>query len=157
MSEGLPRFGLFIGVGHPFRRDDGVGPWLAARLASGGCNAIAHLGDGAALIELFAEAKEILIADATQTDRAPGSINLLDACATVLPTNEFRNSTHEFGLGYAVETARALGRLPEALWVIGIEGQDFGFGEELSAPVKNAVRGLLTELTASCRPHKAER
>lgn len=144
MSEGLPSFSLFIGVGHPFRRDDGVGPWLAARLANAGCKAIPHAGDGAVLMELFAEAEAILIADATQTDRAPGSISLFNARETVLPPDEFRNSTHEFGLGYAIETARALGRLPEALWVIGIEGQDYGFGEALSAPVAKAANGLLT-------------
>ena len=71
--------------------------------------------------------------------------------------HEFRNSTHEFGLGYAVETARALGRLPEALWIIGVEGKDFGFGEALSVPVARAACGLVTELMATCRPLKTER
>jgi hydrogenase maturation protease len=147
----LPAFSLFVGVGHPFRRDDGVGPWLADRLADAGCNAVAHAGDGADLVALFSEADDILLADAMQSGRPAGSTTLLDARATRLPHGAFRNSTHEFGLVQAVETARALGLLPRSLRVVGIEGRDFGFGEGLSGPVGAAAARMLPELMSAGR------
>lgn len=139
MPDPRPAFSLFIGVGHPFRRDDAVGPWLAERLALAGCRALAHTGDGADLVGRFGMADDILIADATQSSAPPGHIRLIDARAAPLPDRTFRNSTHEFGLAFAVETARALGLLPRSLWVLGIEGQDFGFGETLSPAVSRAA------------------
>lgn len=139
MPDPRPAFSLFIGVGHPFRRDDAVGPWIAKRLALAGCRALAHTGDGADLVGRFGMADDILIADATQCGAPPGHIRLIDARAAPLPDRTFRNSTHEFGLAFAVETARALGLLPRSLWVLGIEGQDFGFGETLSPAVARAA------------------
>lgn len=139
MPDPRPVFSLFIGVGHPFRRDDAVGPWLAERLAQAGCRALAHTGDGADLVGCFGMAKDILIADATQSGAPPGHIRLIDARAAPLPDRTFRNSTHELGLAFAIETARALGLLPRSLWVLGIEGQDFGFGETLSPAVARAA------------------
>ena len=56
-----------------------------------------------------------------------------------LPAGRFMASTHHFGVAEAVEWARALGRLPEALEVHGIEGADFSVGEHLSEPVREAV------------------
>jgi hydrogenase maturation protease len=150
--EGVPRFGLFIGVGHPFRRDDGVGPWLADRLAGAGIDAVAHAGDGAGLIARFGEAQDILVADAMQGGRPPGSAVLLDARLAPMPEGRFRNSTHEFGLVQAVETARVLGLLPRSLWVLGIEGQDFGFGEGLSEAVERRASQVLEAILAACRP-----
>lgn len=151
MLEGVPRFGLFIGVGHPFRRDDGVGPWLADRLADAGFDAVAHVGDGAGLIARFGAAQDILVADAMQGGRPPGSAVLLDARLAPMPEGRFRNSTHEFGLVHAVETARALGLLPRSLWVLGIEGEDFGFGEGLSDAVARKAAQVLDAIVASPR------
>jgi hydrogenase maturation protease len=147
VSDALGRFDRFIGVGHPFRRDDGVGPWLAGELARRGVDATAHTGDGAGLVEVLAQAAEagetLLIADATQSGATPGATVVLDANAASLPPDTFRNSTHEFGLAAAVETARALGLLPPSVVILGIEGQDFAFGEGLSAPVEAAAHAAL--------------
>lgn len=150
MSDALGRFDRLIGVGHPFRRDDGVGPWLAGELARRGFDAAAHTGDGAGLVDVLAQAAEareaLLFADATQSGAPPGAIVVLDAHAGPLPPDTFRNSTHEFGLAAAVETARALGLLPPLVVIVGIEGQEFAFGEGLSAPVEAAAYAVLDTL-----------
>ncbi|MGI1661482.1 hydrogenase maturation protease [Palleronia sp. KMU-117] len=150
MSEDLGAVSRVIGVGHPFRRDDGVGPWLAAELARRGIEATAHTGDGAGLVEVLAQAAEtgeaLLFADATQSGAPPGTVVVLDAHAAPLPPDTFRNSTHEFGLAAAVETARALGLLPASVVIVGIEGQDFTFGDGLSAPVEAAALAVLDRL-----------
>jgi len=44
------------------------------------------------------------------------------------------------GLAAVVELARALGRLPDRLVVVVIEGADFEPGADLSTPVRRAVQ-----------------
>jgi hydrogenase maturation protease len=146
VSDLLPPGARFIGVGHPFRRDDGVGPWLAEALARRGVEARVHAGDGAGLIEALSDADALVIADAMQSGAPPGTLRVLDGCAGPLPSGTFRNSTHEFGLAAAIETARSLGMLPRSLCILGIEGRDFSFGEGLSPEVEAAAAALLARL-----------
>lgn len=146
MPDPVRGFDLFIGVGHPFRRDDGVGPWLAQELRDRGVEAKDHAGDGLDLATALGGAGRVLIADATQGDQPPGTVVVLDALAGPLPPGQFRNSTHEFGLRSAVELARALGMLPRSLQIVGIEGQDFGTGVGLSPPVQAAASDVLREI-----------
>jgi hydrogenase maturation protease len=146
VAEALAPGTRFIGVGHGYRRDDGVGPWLAAGLARRGHDACALEGDGTGLIAAFERGAPLVIADAMQSGRPPGTILTFDARAAPLAADAFRHSTHAFGLAEAVETARALGCLPPSLVVHGIEGAEFGMGEGLSAEVERAAAALLRQL-----------
>ncbi len=130
---------LVLGVGNRFRSDDGVGPAVADRLAALGVPACEHSGEGAGLIDAWSGRDRVIVADATQSGAAPGTIMRLDAAATPLPAAFFRYSSHLFGLAEAVETARALGRLPASLVVYGIEGASFGFGDALTPAVATAA------------------
>jgi hydrogenase maturation protease len=137
---------FFIGVGNALRRDDGVGPWLAAQLAARGWPSVAHQGDGAGLIELFRGRPDVVLLDAMQSGAAPGTTRRLDAAEGPIAPALFRRSTHLFGLAEAVETARALGWLPARLIVYGIEGADFTPGSGLSSAVAAAASDLLEAL-----------
>ena len=130
---------LHIGIGNPFRRDDGVGPWLANRLAEAGLDAIAHEGDGTRLIELFADHPAIVILDASRSAATVGT--------AAVPACVFRYSTHRFGVAEAVGTAVALGRLPQALTLFAIEGSDFSHGQGLTPAVTATAARLLDRLT----------
>lgn len=142
---------LFIGVGNLWRRDDGVGPRLAAALARLGRQAVAHAGDGAGLIGLFEGRRRVVLLDATAAGLPPGSATRLDAAAGPVPALTFRNSTHRFGLAEAVETARHLGLLPEELVIHGIEGADFAPGQGLSPAVARAAGRLLSSIARAGR------
>jgi hydrogenase maturation protease len=48
---------------------------------------------------------------------------------------QFRASTHHFGLSEVIGLARALDRMPVRLRVYGIEGRSFGIGSALSPEV----------------------
>jgi len=137
---------LIIGVGNGFRRDDGVGPWVAARLAARGLPAIEHSGEGAGLIEAWSAARHVIVVDATSSGAAPGTVVRLDAVAEELPSHFFRYSSHLFGLAEAIATARTLGRLPERLIIHGIEGGDFGFGEEFTPAVAAAAEAVVERI-----------
>ncbi|MBP2291654.1 hydrogenase maturation protease [Azospirillum rugosum] len=135
---------LILGIGNRYRSDDAVGPLVADRLAALGLPAREHSGEGAALIEAWDGADRVILVDATQSGAAPGTIRRLDAAAEPLPAAFFRYSTHRFGLAEAVETARALGRLPASLVVYGVEGRCFDFGEGLSEEVGAAVERVVS-------------
>ena len=137
---------LFVGIGNAFRRDDGLGPWVAEALAASGSNAVPHAGDGAGLLDHFATSPSVVLIDATRSGAAAGTLRRLDAAAEPIPAEFFHYSTHRFGLAEAVETARALGLLPARLMIYGIEGRDFDAGLGLSAPVQTAASALVAAL-----------
>ena len=78
-----------------------------------------------------------------------------DAAAGPLPARSLRSSSHHFGVADAIELARALGRLPPALRVYAIEGEDFGAGRALSPAVAQAVDAVAAELAAPTRRPKS--
>ena len=139
---------LVIGVGNPFRRDDGAGPFVARQLAALGAVAVELPGEGAELIEVMSERDRVVVVDAARSGAEPGTIHRFEAGEKPLPTGFFSYSTHQFGVAEAVETARALGRLPKALTVYGIEGADFAFGEILTPEVEAACAAVVSEISA---------
>ncbi|MGQ9368545.1 hydrogenase maturation protease [Azospirillum sp. ST 5-10] len=141
-----------IGIGNRFRSDDGVGPLVADRLAALGLDAVEHSGEGAGLIDAWDGAGRVVLVDATRSGGAPGTLVRLDALAAPLPRDLLRCSSHRFGVAEAVETARALGRLPPALIVYGIEGARFDFGLALSPAVADAVDEVVRRVRAEITP-----
>lgn len=133
---------LVLGVGHPFRGDDGLGPVVAERvaaLARPDVTALAHHGEGTSLMECWQGFDAVVVVDATRSDAPPGTVRCWDAGMEKLPAALFPKSSHVFGLAEAVEMARLLGRLPPRLTVIGVEGKDFAAGTGLSPEVSAAV------------------
>jgi hydrogenase maturation protease len=138
---------LIIGIGNRWRQDDGIGPWIADRLGERGLPAIEHSGEGAGLIEAWCGARTVIVVDATASGAAAGTLYRLDAVTAELPRHFFRYSSHLFGLAEAIATARTLGRLPEQLIVHGIEGGDFGFGDQFTPAVAEAAAIVIERIT----------
>ncbi len=145
---------LAIGIGNAWRRDDGVGPFIAARLAALDLPGLAvseASGEGAALIESMSDAPQVWLFDAVASGAVPGTVHRIDAAATPVPRGFFSYSTHAFSVAEAIELARALGRLPAACRLYGIEGADFSSGQGLSAPVAAAAETVVDEVCALLR------
>jgi hydrogenase maturation protease len=87
-----------------------------------------------------------IVVDAMRSGAPPGTVRFFDVSATALPGETF-SSTHSFGPAAGIEIARALGRLPATIEVIGIEAGDLAVGAELSPGVAEAVRSLSKELS----------
>jgi hydrogenase maturation protease len=140
---------VVIGVGNEMRGDDAVG--LAVVRALSGT-----LPDGVAVLECEGEPVSLLAAwegharaivvDATQSGADPGTIRRITAHDGPLPPALGSSSTHLLGLADAVELARALGRLPEATIVYGIEGASFSAGAGLSEPVAAAAERVAASI-----------
>ena len=138
-----------VGVGNRFRRDDGAGLEVAARLRASkppGCRILEEQAEPVSLIEDFALVKEALVVDAVSSGAEPGTLHRFDATAEQLPVELFKSSTHALGVADAVELARELDRLPPRLAVYGIEGESFEEGQGLSPAVEATVDSLVAEL-----------
>lgn len=134
---------VVIGVGNPWRGDDGVGiavvRAVAAALGPGdGPVEVRELdGEPARLLEVWRDRPLAVVVDAVRTGAPPG---------TVLPAvpdvhGPAAGGSHALGLADALRLGGALGRLPDRLEVVGVEGARFDPGDELdlSAPVAAAV------------------
>jgi hydrogenase maturation protease len=133
---------LVIGIGNETRGDDAAGPLVARRVADAarpGLRAIETPCEPAALMEAWAGARRVFVVDACASMVQAGHIHRFDAHAARLPEALGAVSSHGIGLGMAIELARALNALPQALIVFAIEGADFAPGAALSSPVAAAV------------------
>ena len=147
---------LVVGVGNAWRNDDRAGLEVARLLAGAlpdGVGVLEREGEPTSLIDSWEGAEAVWLADAVSSGAAAGTVHRHDASSEPLPARLYDTSTHHFGLGEAVELARALGRLPERVVVYGIEGASFDTGETLSAVVREAaarVAEAIAEEVAAC-------
>jgi hydrogenase maturation protease len=142
---------LVIGLGNPYRHDDGAGLAVAARVRAAALSGVVVSeleGEPVSLIDAWDAATLVYLADAVSSGGEPGTVYRFDA-ATGLPAAPLRHrGTHAFSLADAVELGRALGRLPSRLVVYGIEGADFGTGTGLTPRVEEGVRAVVTRLVS---------
>ena len=148
---------VVIGVGNPFRRDDGVGPavieLLRERLtglrSAGGLTGVRFVtsdGETTALIDAWTGADRAVVVDAVRVAAGdPGRIHRFSA-EHPAATRAGVGTPHAADLGDAVALARALDRMPRSLLIFGVQVDDIGFGPGLSAAVAAAARHLADEI-----------
>ncbi|MFF4534316.1 hydrogenase maturation protease [Streptomyces sp. NPDC001407] len=151
-----------VGVGNEFRRDDGVGPAIIARLREravgrplpAGTRLSSCDGDPGRLIELWEEAELAVVVDAAHAHPGhPGRVHRVEldkhgAWQTGTA------STHGLGLGEAVELSRALRRMPGHLVVYAVEGADSSLGTGLTPAVVAAVEPLAERIEEDIERHR---
>ncbi|MEU6510338.1 hydrogenase maturation protease [Streptomyces sp. NPDC046942] len=144
-----------IGVGNDFRRDDGVGWAVVARLTDraaeqplpSGTRLMVSDGEPVRLISMWEGTDLTIVIDAAQAQPPhPGRIHRVELDREQLPHESGETSSHGLGLGDAAELARRLDRLPHRLIVYAVEGADAGLGTGLSAPVAAAVGPLAQQI-----------
>lgn len=148
---------LVVGIGHPFRRDDGIGPLVAEKLAAmnlDGVDVLIHHGEGTDLMVRWRGYGLVVLVDATVSGAVAGTVRCWDG-AEPLPTSCFAKTSHVFGLGEAVEMARLLGDLPPRVHIIGIEGGDFSPGQTITPSVLERLDEVVMMVVAFIRayPH----
>jgi hydrogenase maturation protease len=158
MTDGAPTRGrpVIVGFGNRWRGDDSAGPLVAERLAGRGFDTVEVEADGTLLLEAWAGRDWAIVVDAMVAGGAPGTVRRFEAGAAspdalgpgALPKGAFRSSTHLVGLAEAVELARALGRLPQRLTVIGIEASDFAHGAPPTPDAEAAIAEAVREVAA---------
>jgi hydrogenase maturation protease len=166
---------VVIGVGNPYRRDDGVGPAVVELLrqrarstpALAGVAMAECDGEPGRLLELWEGARLAIVVDAVRTPaphpgrlhrrslHEPGESGAGAECSR--PPRSGRPerpaaSSHAIDLGEAVALAQVLDRLPAQLLLYAVEVADTSFGLGLSTPVAATAALLADEITAQlCR------
>ena len=151
---------VLIGIGNPYRRDDGVGPALIEALGAAGLpgvRLVAADGEPAALISAWQDADLAVVVDAVLCELPqPGRVHRTvwapgqqAAGPLAAPGSQVRAaaSTHGPGVPDAVRLAEVLGAIPGRLVVFAVEAADVGFGPGLS----EAVAASLPRLTRAVR------
>ncbi len=142
---------LVVGLGRPDRGDDAVGPVVAREVAR--VVTVRRLPDvvvverdePADLMDTWSGHARVVVVDAVRSGAEPGTVRVVEASATSggLPLEAWaatgRGGTHALGLAAVVELARALGRLPDRVTVVGVEAEQFDHGGPLSPAVAAAV------------------
>ncbi|KZM74694.1 hydrogenase maturation protease [Nocardia terpenica] len=141
---------VVIGVGNEYRRDDGIGPAVAARIdALGLPGVLVTLCDGepAGLLDIWAGVDLAIVVDAVLCEpSAPGRIwrTTVDA----LRGRTRATSSHALGIPDALPLGRALGRVPGELVVLAVEAARLDLGAGLSDPVAAAVPRVVQAVLA---------
>ncbi|WP_225829874.1 hydrogenase maturation protease [Streptomyces sp. NK08204] len=149
---------VVIGVGNPFRRDDGVGPAvveaLRGRVPDGTVLAVSD-GEPGRMLDLWHGADTVVVVEAVRTRPSrPGRLHTLSAAeAAAHPRGSA--STHALGPGECLALAEALDRLPRAFVMHAVEVSDLGLGTGLSEPVRASLPALVDRAAASVREASA--
>ena len=139
---------LVIGVGNRDRGDDAVGPHvcdlLRARL-DGRIRSVVCEGSIIDLALHWGHGDRVVVVDALPVGSNPGRIVSID-----VPDDEVSTptavSTHDVDVSVAIELARALGRMPSQLVVIGVEAEQTMWCAALSPSVADAAETAVEQL-----------
>lgn len=132
-------------IGNSLAGDDGAGAAVYEELKATGLPAgvqLKFLGlGGIDLLEELAGERTLVVVDAVQLGAESGRVHVL--AWEQLPGMAVRPvSGHGIGVKEAIEVGRKLypDRMPQKIWLVGIEGQCFDqLGEKLSAEVARSV------------------
>lgn len=132
---------VVIGVGNEFRRDDGVGAVVAARVADlavpdvrvSRCD-----GETTALLDMWSDTEAAILIDAVVCV-PPNPGRVWRTTASGLRGRVHPADSHAIGIAEVVSLGRVLGRLPRELVVVAVEAERLDYGVGLTEPVSRAV------------------
>ncbi len=140
---------VVIGLGNPQRRDDGVGPAVAAAVADAGpagVRVVTCPAEPTAVLDAWAGAELAVLVDAAAGD-VPGRVRRCEPGGLAQTASV---SSHDLNLGQTYELGRVLDCAPRRVVVITVDvadcGQGAGLSPAVSAAVPRAVAAVLAEL-----------
>ena len=139
---------LVLGVGNPFRRDDGIGPAVISRLKSewrlreSKVDLLDGGTDGLSLIDYIEGYEKVLVVDAVDMGMAPGEVRVFSPEEAKLTIKADTLSTHGFGLAEVIALMEKL-EMKTDMHIIGIQAKDVNFGEGMSPEVFSKIEEIL--------------
>lgn len=148
-----------IGVGNPWAGDDAVGIAVSRHLQTQnlpGVDIIEAGLMGLDVLDLIDGAEHVILIDAVQSDRSPGTIHRLEIPEDLqfimrLSWASSTASTHSFGLGEALALGKTLGKLPPKLIIYGVELDQVTQGESPSPPVAQTITMVSAQIQQELR------
>ena len=146
---------LIGGIGNVLLGDDGVGPYIARLLAAhyefeDGVE-VADLGTPALdLIDQLTANDAVILIDSVNIEGDPGTVELFRKSDIMRQSPAVRMDPHSPALVDAMLSAEMFGVAPAEVLLVGIRGESFEPGCDLSQPVKaslgEAIAQVLIEL-----------
>jgi hydrogenase maturation protease len=137
---------LVLGIGNPYRRDDGIGPAVINRLQSeNGLEGIDLLDggtDGLSLIDYMKGYEKVIVVDAVNMGMASGEVRVFSPEEAKLTIKADALSTHGFGLAEVIALMEKL-EMNTDMRIIGIQAKDVSFGEGMSPEVSSKIEEIL--------------
>lgn len=138
---------VVIGFGNIFRRDDGIGPAVAAAVEAfgiPGVRVLADAADPAAVLDAWAGARLAVLVDAVVTAHPrPGRIH---RCGRDELAGSAAVSSHGVDVASLLALGEALNRMPDDVVVFAVEAEETGYGQGLSPAVAAAVPDVVAEV-----------
>ena len=142
-----------IGIGNSAMGDDGIGVEIAGILRGISRRAewpesveVINAAEDAVLAgSCAAEGKDVLVVDAVDMKREPGTWQVFSAYDLPLGLETAGCSTHAMSLAGVIELARALG-CADRLRILGIQVGDVRPGRFLSPRVRESVPGVIARI-----------
>ncbi|KUI23175.1 peptidase M52 [Mycobacterium sp. IS-1496] len=149
---------VVLGIGNSCRRDDGVGPAVAAAVGARGApgvRVVCVADDPCEILDAWAGARLAVVIDAAVvTPATPGRIH---RCPADRLLSSPAMSSHGMDIATVVELGRALNRMPDDLLVLAVEVAETGFGVGLSAAVQAAVPDAVDAVLSASRQRPSDR
>lgn len=153
-----------IGIGNILLGDDGIGPYVVRVL-----DASYEFGPNVQILDVGTPALDfidnlvgldaVILVDSVENDRPAGAITLYRKEDVLRHGVSVRMDPHSPALAESLMTADMLGVGPKEVLLVGISGQSYDAGCELSPEVKmsvglaiDVVRAELRRLDISCFP-----
>jgi len=140
-----------IGYGNPHRRDDGIGPCVIEQLhlhlgARPGVALRSHHQLDPVVAEEIEGAEVLILVDATVEPLERGLRWVrVQPKRDVLPWG-----THHLQASVFAGLLEALHRRPPVMWLVSVQGSDFGFGEGLSPEAQEKAEEASREIIEFC-------
>jgi len=139
-----------IGVGNEWRGDDAVGLLVARRLKKDQLPRV-QIAESRATVtavqEAWKDAAGVIVVDAVVSGGPPGAIYRFNAHGAGVPVQLSRSlSSHGWGVAEALALGNVFQELPPWLIIYGIEGKNFGPGQEVSPEVAAAIPELVRRI-----------
>jgi len=155
-EDGVKKKITIGGIGSVLLGDDGIGPYVACLLESEykfeDCVTVADLGTpGLDLVAHLSGIDVVILIDSVKNDATPGSVTLYRK-EDILRHGPapMRMDPHSPALSESLMIADLTGEGPSEILLIGITGEQYEVGAELSVAVRKAatkaVEGVLAEL-----------
>ena len=141
---------VVIGVGNPYRRDDGIGPAVAAAVVGPpGVVVVSCPAEPTAILDAWEGARLAVLIDAAVGEPA-GRVRAGTLDESAAPEKPV--SSHDLSLSQTYELGRALGRAPDALVVVTI-GIGMTSGISMTSGIGDAGYGIgLSPAVAAALP-----
>lgn len=134
---------VIIGVGNLLLKDEGLGIHAAQELQKkdlpSGVEVIDGGVSGLGLLDLFEGASKLVLIDAAEMKLKPGTVVRFSPENVKDLAGGGKFSAHDVGLMEVLDLARALGRCPEEVVILGIQPKEISWGTDLSPEVEAAI------------------